>query len=159
MSHARARPLLRRLSGITTVLWLAFAPAAFAQLGPVALKEVTHSFNRSLPHLEESFQLALVNAGWVPLTMDRSEATAEIRIRSHAAKVRIRFADGRATFTLIESINLDQYDCDLFKRGVKVSHGPCIHENYYAWIEDIMDALPMAQAHTAFLKSQITERR
>jgi hypothetical protein len=140
-----------------TLLLLVLAPPAFAGKS-VELKQVTHEYATSPPHFDTSFQLAMLDAGWLPLTVAAGDITAEGRLGDRSAKVRIQFADGKATFTLLESTNLGQETC-AFNRGTKLVRGACINQAYYDWIESIMTGLPAAHARIALVKALAAERR
>ena len=133
---------------LVTMLCLAFAAPAFS----APLADVTHAYDPSLQHFDQSFQMALIDSGWIPLAVTDGEVTAETHARGRYAKVRIRFGNGKATFTLLESKGLDQGDCE-YSKGAKKVRGPCIDSDYYGWLERVMAAIPRAHARMALVRS------
>ena len=153
--HPAPRPAARMLA----LLWLLFALPA-AATDPVPLTDLVHEYgaDSALAPLDQTFQIALIDAGWLPLTVAEREIMAETTIRGHYAKVRIRFGDGKATFTLMEGKNLDQRECK-YTKDRKVFRGPCIHPAYYEWLERIAATLPVARAKVVLMQSLVGNGR
>jgi len=142
---------LRRAAKAAAMLCVALTTPAVAAIY-VPLTEVTHEYDQSLPHFDQSLQMALIEEGWLPLVVTANEITAETTSRDHYAKVRIRFGDGKATFTLIDSKNLDNGECVYRKEG-KMFRGRCVHGAYYEWLKLVMRTIPLGHARIEFVRS------
>jgi hypothetical protein len=147
MSRTIARVLA--LLGLLTAL-----PAAGGAYVPLADAVREYGPDDGLAPLDKSFQMALIDTGWSVVAVAEHEVTAESRTDHQYAKVRVRFGERKATFTLLESENLGQKECRYFKQG-KPLRGPCIEEQYYERLDRIVSALPLAHARVVFLQSLI----
>jgi hypothetical protein len=149
------RSVVSQLAAALAALWLSLAAPGAAAAVP--LKDAVHEYgpDAALAPVHQAFQMALLDNNWIPLTASAREITAETRVRSHYAKVRIAFGDGKATFTLLDSQELDAgacYEADASK-GQSVRVESCIHPAYYEWVESIVTALPRAHAKVVLLRA------
>jgi hypothetical protein len=149
-------------AGVIAALWLLSCAAAAGPRmsnSPVPLTDVTREYgaDAALAPLSDTFQMALLDLRWVPLTVADSEITAEAWVRSHYMKVRIRFGDGKATFTLVDSENLNTGPCYVSRGKKVVPVEACVHPLYYDYFDPLMAALPKAHARVVVLKSIVRQ--
>ena len=139
----------------TRVLALVSLVFAFPVAAAVPLKDAVHEYgpDSALTPLDKTFQMALLEKGWIPLTAAEREITAQINLRAHNAKVRIRFGDGKATFTLMDAKNLDTGPCTIWVADKETRFDACVHPAYYEWLEGVIAALPLARARVLLVQS------
>lgn len=125
-----------------------------------------------LADLAEAVKRGVASSTWQIVGEAPGSATAVLRIRSHMAKVVIRYDESDYQIDYSDSLNLNFRPNGLRRTGPRsrVIEGPSIHPNYNVWVRELASGIetnlrtppksadpPAAEANAASMPSMIAD--
>ena len=145
---------------VGTVLLIALEPAASrGGTTGVEVKTVTYELERgmSAEHLDAAIRMTSLDLDWLPLEVEAGRIVTEGNIElKHYLKVEITYDAKRMIIKPLEiGESIDLGKCVPFGRRTyrRVEEVPCVHRNYYVWLEQIAVRLPKSAEKIELIRS------
>ena len=146
----------RLVIAITGIVLVVSADPAASRGGTngVEIKSIAYEFEQMIPadNLDYAMMMTLLDLEWLPTKVSAGHVVAEATFGfKHHVKVDITYNEnGMLVKPLSIGKSIDFGKCVPFKGNVKV---PCVHRNYYVWLEQIVARLPKSAAKISLIRS------